>query len=551
MGNHKYRNFNFVTIVAAVVILACVDVVSAVGDDVKADIDPQAREIISAVSATMKQANNFSMSMTASQMAVEGNVKSLATEKHKVAFERPSRLSIALVSGGRSSTIVCDGVSEVLYMPVLNQYIRKAYAEDMKEFFSASSQIGSTAKAVVPMIDIFCTGDWSVYLKEVIKVTYAGIKTVGSVQCHKLQFALPYKDMQFERVIYVQEGKEALIRRVTDDYSAILRSLMLEHPQLGKQESVPTWDFADWKIDTELPANAFKFTKPGGAKEVIYFKQEDNKPKHALLGKQAPDFKLQLLSDKKVSLSQHKGKEVVILDFWASRCGPCRVALPLLAEIAKQYRSKGVVFYAVNVEDKAESIRDFLKSVSLDVAVALGGGTGVNARYGVQYLPQTVVIDKSGKVQSVHVGFDQNAANQLRAELDAILAGNDLTVPQAAAPPYDLAVKEVTFSPLQPRVDDKVTVTYTLANKGDTLIPAGSYRLMLRLKNAHGYDMLGSVAIDKSGEVAISITEDVWHFNSLKAGAIKYDFAAVPLSMKQDKNMENNIVSGQLQVVEK
>ncbi len=100
-----------------------------------------------------------------------------------------------------------------------------------------------------------------------------------------------------------------------------------------------------------------------------------------LLGKPAPDVSLKLLEEGKgeFKLKEHKGEHVVMLDFWATWCGPCVKELPILSEVAEAYKDKGVVC-AVNQQEEPAEIRTFLKEKKLKLTVALdSSGTGLDA----------------------------------------------------------------------------------------------------------------------------------------------------------------------------
>ena len=112
----------------------------------------------------------------------------------------------------------------------------------------------------------------------------------------------------------------------------------------------------------------------------------------------------------------------MILDFWATWCGPCVRALPIVSEVAAAYKDKGVVFYAVNEQEESDAVKKFLAAKKLDIAVAMDAEGEAAKLYKVNGIPQTVIIGKDGKVAVVHVGFSPSMKQMLTKELDALLA---------------------------------------------------------------------------------------------------------------------------------
>jgi len=151
---------------------------------------------------------------------------------------------------------------------------------------------------------------------------------------------------------------------------------------------------------------------------------EDSEPDpEELIGEEAPDLVLPMLDGGKFDLSKHRGKEVVVLDFWATWCGPCVKALPEVMKATNPLKEKGVVLYAVNQGEEAKPIRKFLNRKKWnDLKVALDNDDLSSDAFLVSGIPQTVIIDKEGVVRSVHVGFSPNIGKKLRRELDEILA---------------------------------------------------------------------------------------------------------------------------------
>lgn len=144
------------------------------------------------------------------------------------------------------------------------------------------------------------------------------------------------------------------------------------------------------------------------------------RPAMELEGKQAPEIALDQLDGGKFKLSDLKGK-VVIVDFWATWCGPCVAAMPVLLKVAKEYEAKGVVLVGANQGEDKETVQKFIdaKKWELDVAMDPDGKSG--AAYMVTGIPQTVIIGRDGMVKKVHIGFRPDLEALLKGELDKIL----------------------------------------------------------------------------------------------------------------------------------
>lgn len=152
---------------------------------------------------------------------------------------------------------------------------------------------------------------------------------------------------------------------------------------------------------------------------------------HPLTGKPAPEATAQLLDGSKVTLADYEGKSIVVLDFWASWCPPCRASLPVFQKIAADYKDKDIVFFAVNQGEPEDTIKRFLERNGLQFTVALDTDSSIGKKFHVEGIPQTVIIGKDGTVQAVHEGFSSDSDAQLRGDLDTLLAGKSIVTPKA------------------------------------------------------------------------------------------------------------------------
>jgi thiol-disulfide isomerase/thioredoxin len=135
----------------------------------------------------------------------------------------------------------------------------------------------------------------------------------------------------------------------------------------------------------------------------------------------APDATLNLLDGAAVQISGFAGRKVVVLDFWASWCGPCRKGLPMVQTVADYFTGRDVVFFAVNLGESAETARGFFADNGLTLPVALDDGA-LSEAFGVSGIPHTVIIGRDGNIQSVHTGAADDLDAQLTAEINTSLA---------------------------------------------------------------------------------------------------------------------------------
>jgi peroxiredoxin len=135
---------------------------------------------------------------------------------------------------------------------------------------------------------------------------------------------------------------------------------------------------------------------------------------------QAPAFTLQSLDGKTVTLGQYKG-DVVMINFWASWCGPCRQEMPLLDDIYKQYKDMGFVLLGVNVEPDASNANGWLKKTPVSYPILYDPKSSVSQLYSVQAMPTTVIIDRQGVVRYVHNGYLPGDENQYMNSIRSLI----------------------------------------------------------------------------------------------------------------------------------
>ncbi len=140
-----------------------------------------------------------------------------------------------------------------------------------------------------------------------------------------------------------------------------------------------------------------------------------------LEGQPAPDFALRSLGGENLRLSEHLG-EVVLINFWATWCGPCRQEMPLLDELYARYKLAGLTVLGVNIDDSAERAAEMASTLKVSYPVLFDERKDVSRSYQIGAMPFTVLIDREGVVRHVTEGFkpgyEKRYADQLRQLLN-------------------------------------------------------------------------------------------------------------------------------------
>jgi peroxiredoxin len=138
-------------------------------------------------------------------------------------------------------------------------------------------------------------------------------------------------------------------------------------------------------------------------------------------GAAAPDFALKSADGGSVRLKEHRG-EVVLLNFWASWCGPCRDEMPLLNRLYQRFRHAGFVVLGVNVDEEPGKAAQMAKRLGVTYPVLFDNEKQVSRLYDLRAMPSTVIVDRDGKVRYVHKGYTSAYDELYQKEIRELLA---------------------------------------------------------------------------------------------------------------------------------
>ncbi len=387
----------------------------------KLDHSAEADALIDRVIEFYRQANSLEVDCEM-RVVITGAEKQEIVSKKTLVVEKPNRLAVRTTGELGQIDVICDGKTIVTHLIPRQIYVREKAPKTV-------DKAATHFLTLLPTIPQLLNYEMWMLLEKgskqimggVIVSKVVGTETVNGVKAHHLAFEEETVDWD---MWVAAEGDPVILKFTFDMAKSFQQSAKGEDAAKRPEESlVLTSSFGRWKVNETPQTELFTFKAPSDVHRV------NDLFAPPMLGKEAPGVQLELVDGGHFDLSRHKGKEIVLLDFWATWCGPCREALPHIIEVANSYKDKGIVFYAVNAGEKAADVQSFLEEQKLSLVVPVDTKGELSKAMMVDGLPTSILIDKNGVIQAVHQGFGETTPELLRNELDALLEGKSLVEP--------------------------------------------------------------------------------------------------------------------------
>jgi peroxiredoxin/outer membrane lipoprotein-sorting protein len=329
------------------------------------------------------------------------------TRGGELAFElklrRPDRLSYKVSQQSAGFLVVWDGSIGWISALHAHQYQKHEGVPDLPHFLARAS-------AVLALAGLPLSYAYNLLLPDPKAGMLEGVS--------QTQVQSPAGASTYSLVLSRRDGEAVTLSAGKKDF--LLQGMLFDLTEVGRKQataagrtvptdytSTVTVTFTDTRVNQPIEETAFTFTPPEGAELVTKFGPQP------LTGKSAPDFTLNDLSGKLVTLSALRGS-VVILDFWATWCGPCEVSMPHLEKLHQEFGGKGLTVLGVTDEEKA-TVEPFLKDHNVTFTILLDPKQAALTSYRVTTIPRTLIIDREGKVAADSAELQQESV--LRAEL--------------------------------------------------------------------------------------------------------------------------------------
>ncbi len=140
----------------------------------------------------------------------------------------------------------------------------------------------------------------------------------------------------------------------------------------------------------------------------------------SLEGQVAPDFVLKSATGENLRLSEFRG-DVVMINFWATWCGPCRQEMPLLDDLYGRYQRVGFSLLGVNIDDDSRRAMKMVQELGISFPVLFDESKEVSKLYAVEAMPVTILVDREGRVRHVHHGYKPGYEEKYLTEIRSLL----------------------------------------------------------------------------------------------------------------------------------
>ncbi len=375
------------------ILFAAAAAAALVGSANAADTAQDARAVLDEAAGVLAGASSFRLESTVTYTAEYSDSQENQTTTYTIAVNRAGDIAVRVANENLDSSLYASGDTFVQYMPEFAQY--KVLPRD-----ASVPQILERAsfEIIDPVVDVFASlaqFQSPAGSAELADLALIGAETIDGRECDHVQFTM--NAIRYD--LWIEKAPARLVRRIMPDMAELEAQYEREYGmdfEIAVSASLPAWE-----IDADV-SSAVTFSPPDGAEKVERFGPKA--PAEAMLNTPAPDFTLPLLDGGEFTLSKERGN-IVILDFWATWCGPCRIGMPALSEVAKEFADQGVKLISIDLGEDPADVRAFLADMNLDITVALAADNTVPSLYKVEPIPQTTIVDREGIIRIVHIGL--------------------------------------------------------------------------------------------------------------------------------------------------
>lgn len=362
----------------------------------------------------------------AQQLSVQSNMmttmKLMDLEQEQVvttdvAVKRPNHFAMRAPNDAIGFTVIANEQSTTYAIPAAGLYKEQEAAASISDIQIPPEDIqlnllSGNQEGLFQFTDLFLSDDpYAAITSDMNSMEYLGEETLDGQPVHRILVDRELMDLEF----FIAAGEQPLPLKIVPNIQKLLDQMAENAPNINKMDIAMSIQMTDWNLAPEFEENTFTYTPGDGAKKVdslqqglAELSQQAPQPEESSLKGQAPpNFTGELFEGGSVALQDYLGDKVVVLDFWATWCPPCRQAMPMMEELAEEHADKMTVL-AINQGEPQTKVQEYLEETGLKPTVVMDPQGEIGNQYGVSGYPTFVIINTQGQIEEVIVGFRED-----------------------------------------------------------------------------------------------------------------------------------------------
>jgi peroxiredoxin len=369
-------------------------------------ISADAQPVLDAVTAAYNKLGSLDLKGTLDFVADVNGETHKESSEFTSSFQSPVKFRHAMKD---DLVVGCTGEKTFIFAPDKKVYLQTTAPKTKADFSEMPSPASNAIQQQNPSLYLALSADAGKSLAdEATKVSKLKNEKIGDKEF--LTLAIEGEDV--DKTVLIDPDTH-LVRQLRIDLSKQLKA----HGAPNVKTAVATFNYAPIVPNADVKPDQFAWIPPADAKDASAQQAPGEEAAMALVGKPAPDFTLPGMDGKDVSMKDLKGN-VIVLDFWATWCGPCVMSLPHLDKIYQDKKSQGLKVFAIDLAEDKDVVQKFITSKKLTIPVLLDSDGKTSESYGVNGIPHTVLIGKDGVVKKVLIGFYDPEVLQKAAETE-------------------------------------------------------------------------------------------------------------------------------------
>lgn len=331
--------------------------------------------------------------------------------------------------------VVSDGETQTVHLAFLNQYLQRPARDGLLDE-ARLGPLGILSELHIPSVLLLTSAESKPAFPLLSEVTEVKAETRNNVAGKRIIGTGALPNMPFDAGLPMTmwfADDTGLIGEVTFDLKSAYTEMTSGERTIEK--AMGTVAFDEIKVNAEIPAESYTFKPSEDDRKVESFEMDGGPDlQQELVGTPAVDFVGVDLDGKAMKLSDFKGK-VVLLDFWATWCGPCMQMIPKIQELSAQFAGKEVVVIGMNQDDpeSLDQVKEAVQKRTLTFRQFMDTDGAVSEQFQVSAIPCTVLIDGKGVIQWIHVGGSPSLKQEIAEKIERLLKGESLVEVKPAA----------------------------------------------------------------------------------------------------------------------